>query len=328
MSQTKGAGMSGLQIAGLLVIANCMVVFFLLLANGKSPDWIGGIGFVALLVVGLALILNDKITKLGLKDGTIELVQQAKSDLAEIAEIKGQVQKLKDQAETQTATINLVATEASTAKKLTEELTEKSQKADEKLVQIDQTLSKALISLNTIDEYTGFHAVALAAQTGNRKAFDEIRRIADSQKPPFSGMALQVFKEIMSKNTPSMYMRPGDPPWKEGVNPKKLLIGDLKASYDAAPNLRPNILSYATSRSDFSKRDRMQFCVEVMQNEQVDLNLVSLAGRYFGDLSGDKLMPLATPQHLAWWEENKDKLPVEANQPESKQQQPAGAAAK
>jgi hypothetical protein len=293
--------MSFLQILGVLIV----VVVIALLVSSERPSGVPAIAaLVVVLLAGLALALSDRAIELTIeKVGSIKAAaKQAETKLEEIVEIKKRI-------DAQAATIDLVAKEATTAKALSEELKQKTEKADEKLRQIDGALEKATVALNTLNQFTAFHTLAMSAQTGNRGAFDEIRKTADDSKSPFRDMALQVFREIMNKNQPAFYMRPGHPTWKEGVDPKQFTLDRLRTEYQNAPALlRPALLTYIRDRHDFAKSDRMQFCIDVLRDEKVDLNLVSLAGRYFAELSENMLMPLAIPEHLVWWEKNKESI--------------------
>jgi hypothetical protein len=84
-------------------------------------------------------VLHERVTELTVKwVGTIKAAAtQAVIDAGEIAEIRKRM-------EDQRATIDLVAKEATGAKRLSEDLSQKNQRAEQKLTELDQALNKSI----------------------------------------------------------------------------------------------------------------------------------------------------------------------------------------
>src|SRR3989304_6449914 len=137
MELKKGTRRSGmLQLFGILIIVNILIIDLWWLYNQKS--WSGVvvtflIFFTAFaLLAGLVLIFNQRAIELSYgKYGSLKVTaEQAEIDAKEIAEIRKRV-------EAQSATIDLVAEQATKAKELSEEVSRKNVKSEEKLIEID-----------------------------------------------------------------------------------------------------------------------------------------------------------------------------------------------
>ena len=117
----------------------------------------------------MALILQDRITGFKTPVGTLQTVTaQALADAGDIA-------KLKTQAEQQTATINLVASEATKAKQLSETVAGQVTEAEKKLTALDAATKAAQATLNNMRQEEDFMMTVLAAQgNGDRPEIREI----------------------------------------------------------------------------------------------------------------------------------------------------------
>lgn len=126
-----------LQLAGIIIIVNCLIISAWWLLNGRP--WSLGLGslLVLTLVVGLALVFNERAIEITFgKIATLKAAAaQAQSDADEIAKIKQRV-------EAQAATMDLVAKEAAEAKKLLADLSEQNKIAEEKIKSIAEKTAK------------------------------------------------------------------------------------------------------------------------------------------------------------------------------------------
>ena len=116
--------------------------------------------------MGFLLILKDKLVEVTLKDWLFikTSAAEAMADAKTIADIKQQVLN-------QRATIDLVATDAQTAKNLSEEASNKVALAEQKLKELDDAIQKANDSLKTLDAATEFTLLVTKAESGDRAAF-------------------------------------------------------------------------------------------------------------------------------------------------------------
>ncbi len=293
-----------LQLIGILTIMNSLIIMGWWAVNDRgntaSLISVGSIGSIAILV-GLVLTFHERAIEISLKGvGTIKAAaQQASVDAQQILDLRKRV-------ETQSATVDLVAKEAADATKLTKDLKEKATEADFKLEKIDNTLKEASEKLKSINEFSEFHTTVLAAQSDSRPAFDQLKKWADDTNSPLSKFAIQTWAAILDIHAPMMYTSGFQVPWQNNVDPAKLNLNDLKSAFNSAPKpIRLALMEYVWKREDFSKRDRMAFMVEILKDSQ-SLAEVEYAGRYFMEVSQQKLKPLAVEQLLDWWEKNKD----------------------
>ncbi len=292
-----------LQLVGLFVI---------LIALSATAWWVSrkkGANVPVITVCGLAifagifLIINERAVEITIKNvGTIKAAaQQALVDAQQIAEIRKRI-------EAQGATVDLVAKEAADAKRLTEELSRKNELAEKKLKELDSAVKNGSSAVDELQAYTKFNSAVLAAQSDNRPAFDQISKWAKDKSRPFSAAAEQAWVAVMDSHE-SPFMSTGfKVPWKEGVDPSKFSLSDLKTDFLAAPQpVRLAILEYIWHRQDFLKKERMTFLAEVMAND-TSLQIVEYAARYFKEESKDNFKNLYIDGHLKWWEDSKERI--------------------
>ena len=152
--------------------------------------------FLCLIAVfaGLGLILQDRITELTVKGvGTIKAAtEQVQTDAKTVAD-------LKERVENQSATVNLVAKEASKTRELSVEVAEKNRQAEEKLKTLDNSITKANATLAKLDAATEFTMIVMAAQNDDRKSFDTLKSWSEDKTNPFSSRAAQAWNTISQR---------------------------------------------------------------------------------------------------------------------------------
>ncbi|MDA2933229.1 hypothetical protein MYX82_02685 [Acidobacteria bacterium AH-259-D05] len=266
-----------MQLIGLLIIVNTLILGAWWVASGR-PHSVGA-GFVCLLAVfaGIVLMVLDRATEISIKGvGTIKAaVEQVSQDAKQIAEIRERI-------ENQSATVNLVAREASEAKKLVQEAS----------------------------QLLAFTTTVVAAQTDDRVAFDKLNAWADDKSDPFSSRALEAWQSIFDEHCEGRYQTNLDKGlvWPQGIDPSKLTLAELGKIYQSAPsNLKPGLIEYIWKRrDDITKTDRMQFLIGIIQHDG-SLKAVEYAGRYFAQGMGQpRVKPMLVDYFVKWWEENKD----------------------
>jgi hypothetical protein len=150
MELKKGIRRSSmLQLFGILIIVNILIIDSWWLWNQKSWSSTAVMFLIFLtaftFLAGLVLIFNQRAIELSYgKYGSLKVAaEQAEVDAKEIAEIRKRV-------ETQSATVDLVAEQATQAKELSEEVARKNVKAEERLTEINNTLNEAKESLRSL----------------------------------------------------------------------------------------------------------------------------------------------------------------------------------
>lgn len=227
-----------LKLAGLLLVVNAPLVAGYLYAESKASLKVSFPIFGFMAFAGLLLLLNERVTEVSFgKLGTIKAAaQQAVAEANEITEIRKRI-------ENQSATVDLVAKQASESKALSEQLAQTLDVANKKLVELQ--------------EVTGFAVTVAAAQSDDRAAFDRLKAIGDTKDHPFAARAAQAWAAVLDQHNPGMFRSGFTVDWKPGVDPSKLTLKQLEEGYwGTALWKRPGYIEYVWKRTDFAKRDR------------------------------------------------------------------------
>lgn len=293
-----------LEIVGVLLIISALVITaWWVIGEHPHKGWAFTLCLSAVFV-GAFLVLEERVTELTVKGiGTIKsAAEQASADANAISDLKTRV-------EAQSATVDLISKEAADAKLLVNDLAEKNSKAEEKLSQLDKSISDGNLAVKELQLYTQFNTTVLAAQNDDRRAYDQLWAWSEDSSFPFQRAAAQAVQTIMDQHNPAMVRGGFNVSWNEGVDPQKLSLAELsQALRSTPPHIRLGILEFVwEKRTDISKRDRLQFLADVLSYDE-SLQVVEYAGRYFAQGTGDKLKPIAIGPHLKWWKENKDSI--------------------
>lgn len=289
-----------MKIIGILLILISIVLTALWITKERNHKGTVMVLCSIAVFAGLALILQDRITELTVKGvGTIKATtKQVKLDAKTVAE-------LKERVENQSATVDLIAKEASTAKAISEEVADKNQRAEKKLATLDEAITKASTMLANLDDATEFTMIVLSAQNDDRNAFDKLGEWSKDKNHRFSSNAAQAWSTIFESHNKPMYTSGFTVPWNEGVDPSKFSISDLDHEYHRAPaQLKLALLEYIWKRNDISKIDRLDFLIKVMKHDS-SLTAVEYAGRFFTSGTDQKIKPLAIDYLVDWWEKHK-----------------------
>ena len=93
------------------------------------------------------------------------------------------------------------------------------------------------------------------------------------------------------------------------MDSSKFNIKELRYIYEknTPVYMRPALIEFIWKRNDISKKERMQFLVDVIENDR-SLTAVEYAGRFFAVAAELKIKPMAVGYFVDWWKNNKDKL--------------------
>ena len=293
-----------LKLVGAMLIINALVITaWWVMSEHPHKLWAFTLCLTAVFV-GAFLVLQERVTELTVKGiGTIKSAAvQASADANAISSLKSRV-------EAQSATVNLIAKEAADAKQLVNDLSEKNSKAEEKLSQLNKSISDGNLAVKELQLYTQFNTTVLAAQNDNRRDYDQLWAWSGDSSFPFQKVAAQAVQTIMDQHNPAIVRSGFSVSWNEGVDPQKLSLPELWQAFKSAPpHIRLGILEFVwQKRTDITKRDRLQFLADVLSSDE-SLQVIEYAGRYFAKGTGDKIKPIAIGPHLKWWEENKDSI--------------------
>jgi chromosome segregation ATPase len=183
-----------------MVLGASMGIFWLFRRKSqfKAVLWFCG----SLIVAGLCLCLYTRITEVQFLGATIKAAaQQATIDAKVVAEIRART-------EAQSATIDLIAKEASDAhqklieidraiaanEKRSEEIAKTTAETDarntqlgQKTVELESLVKRASDAVSEVTKVSEFMKVVLAAQSDNRPAYDQLERFHKTRS--FTGVA-------------------------------------------------------------------------------------------------------------------------------------------
>lgn len=243
--------------------------------------------------------------------GTAEAAaKDVKAVLAQVKSDADEIKRLKHTVEKQGAMVESVAKEASKVKNLTEELSRKNLEMESELKTLALTTMKTVEILEHSQLINHFMMIVTEAQNDDRVAYDKLLKWSEDKSFRLNSQAWQAWMGVTSKHNPVAYRINRTVRWKEGVDPSKLSLLDLKRNYQAQGVLsftKPAFIEYVWKREDIPKKDRMEFLVDIIRNDK-SLTAVEYAGRFFSQGAGIKLHPLAVKDVLKWWEQNKERL--------------------
>lgn len=238
-----------------------------------------------------------------------EKKQEIEADAGDIADLKRQSEQRSQEAAQILSRLRETEREVTEAKSLIDEVSRKNTEAGEKIAILDKAIQEGNRGVSELQVATLFHSTILAAQSDNRRAFDQLWKWAEDSTYPFQKVAAQAFQTIMDQHNPAMIQGGFTVPWKEGIEPQRLTLQELRAAYtQAVPHIRIGLIEFVwEKRTDLPKKERLSFLAEVLRSDE-SLQVIEYAGRYFAQGTGNKLKPLAIPMHLKWWDENKGSI--------------------
>jgi len=292
--------MTACSILGVLIIIFTLSFGFWRSTSGKKI--VIGIYFLAV-IAGILLMVVDRITEIPTPWGSFKsIAQKAAVDIREIT-------RLRERIEGQSATVDMVAKEASDTKHLVEDFSRKNIEAEKKLAQFDVVIHEKNKEVEELLFQTKFNATVLAAQNDDRKAYDQLWVWANTPSFPLAQKAIQAVETIMDQHNSPIVIEGFSVPWNPSVAPQKLTLPELWQVFQSAPpQIRLGILEFVwKKRTDISKYQRLQYLATVLRSD-TSLKVIECAGRFFQQGTGNQLKPLAINPHLEWWNKNKDLL--------------------
>jgi hypothetical protein len=252
---------------------------------------------------GLALILADRITEFTVRGiGTIRAVtDQAITDAKAVSDLKARV-------ENQSATVDLVASQAAKAKEMSELVVAQTKESAQKLETLNAAITQADDALRALKEEEDFQALILVAQNDDRASFDNLRKIAGEKDNRFSALAGQAWNTIYEAHSGPMSQSGFTLPWTTGVDPSKLSLSELSKVYQSIPSsLKPALLEYIWLRGDIQELDRLDFMMGIMKAD-TSLTAAEYAGRFFTQGTDQKIKAMALDYLEQWWSEHRQEF--------------------
>ncbi|MBI5056710.1 MAG: hypothetical protein HZB61_08860 [Nitrospirae bacterium] len=146
-------------------------------------------------------------------------------------------------------------------------------------------------------------------ENDDREAFDKLKRWANDESHPFSKRSKDALTTIFINHDPVFYGSDMTILWPNDIDLSKLItIKALRQIYETAPSTtKPALIEYIwEKRVDISKKDRINFLIDVLQYDK-SLLAVEYAGRYFAKEMNLQINPIAVDDLLESWKNSKDK---------------------
>lgn len=309
-----------IQLVGILIILNTLVVSGWLLATGHPfPKTLVALCSVAC-GVGLALVFYERGFDLNLIGNTKFRVaaQQAVADANEIA-------KIRERVENQSATVDLAVKKAAEAERAVEadanQIAEIKKRVEAQSVAVDSALKKAADveqvakdlseknlraeeSLSRMERTNEFMTLVTKAQNDDRSAFDQLL-LHRRTKGPFQDIAVRVVQELALELTQVIRT---DPPvnWKDiGVNPQSATLDELSAAFRKVVRaFQPAYLRDVWRQDRFTKAERLQFLCDVIGSTS-SLRTLQAACALMDTEAKIRQNFLRAEAYQQWWDQNR-----------------------
>ncbi|MFT9063310.1 MAG: hypothetical protein ABF430_05845 [Acetobacter persici] len=258
---------------------------------------IGGLAIFA----GIALGIEDRITKVVSPFGQLTAAtEKATADAQAISQ-------LKERVENQSATVDLVATQAAKAKDISQAATTQVTKAQQEIEMLNKVTSEAAVTLKSLKEEEEFRGLVIAAENDDRASYDRLAKISLDKESRFSTAAMDAYRTITGAHSSAIYNSGFKNYWRQGIDPSKFSFIELQKIYHMAPaQIRPPLLEYIWERSDIPKLSRMDFMIDVIKTDS-SLTAAEYASRYFlagGNLT-QKMNLMAFDSLYEWWAQHR-----------------------
>ncbi|MBI5723759.1 MAG: hypothetical protein HZA50_07375 [Planctomycetes bacterium] len=200
--------------------------FFWKVMNGHNVDY-GFIGiFLAFAIIGIAMCILDRITVIRSSLISIEAATKHATDAAKA------IDELRTRIENQRDTIDNSFKQATKAAALADDLSQKVHDAENKLLELDGTLSSAKNSLDNIEKLNEFIKMVIFAQNDDRKALEKLEVWASDPNFPMQQQANQAYLSILEKHSAPKFGPVKYPlEFRNGIVPAKLTIADFIEFY-------------------------------------------------------------------------------------------------
>lgn len=171
------------------------------------------------IVIGSILLMP-----FGIGEITVRNVLTIKAAADQAQHDARQIRDILRQLEAQSQITHRAEQHAMDAKRIADELVEKNAEANTKLKKLDETISMASTTLAELKLRSKFTLTLTAAQSDNRKAFDQLKAWADDPASRFQKEALAAWQAIMDEYADRLFIGGAKLPWKQGVDPNRLTL--------------------------------------------------------------------------------------------------------
>ena len=148
------------------------------------------------------------------------------------------------------------------------------------------------------------------AYADDRHAFDRLTVLRSSDNPEIRTTAILAVSAILDSMERNYLLAQNNltPNWKGiGIDPDTNSLQQLEAFYGVQDQaVRKHLLDYVAKTDRYSKRDRFDFVVMVLQHDD-HLSMVNQACEIMDHESKLGVNVLAANRYVVWWQENRSK---------------------
>ncbi len=177
--------------------------------------------------------------------------------------------------------------------------------ARQKIDELDKLILSARETLKTLQSEAEFTELVSEAQNDDRHAFDKLKDISRDSTNPMAQKAGDMWQSILGSYLSRLQLQ-FTVPWNKGVDPSKFTLWDLEIAYRQAVGqpTRISILQYVWGRKDIPVADKMDFLLDVAQND-ASIMSVFFALRTFEDTTHANAPVFDIPYLKKWWSEHR-----------------------
>jgi hypothetical protein len=230
-------------IVGVLVFGGWCAVTRSPAAKGSHVSFKAIAGLVLIgCFLGFACLLADRITGFSIRGiGSLQAVTaQAMTDAAQVADLRQRV-------ENQSATVDLVASQATKANTLSGTVASQVKEAEQKLKVLNKTIEDAKSTVDNLRQEGDFTLIVLKAENDDRKSFDELWKLSQDPSYRFTDMARAVWTTVLDAHANPIFETFAPITWADGVDPKKLSLNDLAQLFYSGNAYKPMVLQYIST---------------------------------------------------------------------------------
>lgn len=254
----------------------------------KNPLW----GVVVASLCGLVLV-GAAIG--GAKEiwGTAKLFYQAKEDTNAIAKLRADIQAQHD-------SIAMVVRDANKARSDIDRIDGYARTAKSKAEEAEVAAKNANASQAELSRLSAFNLILTRANNDDRKAFDELLRIANTPDHPYKEIATSAVVSVVSNSGLFLSISEGD--WiKFSFDPKTASLEDYRVlMMRSRPDVQASALDALWAQERFSKFEKLNFSAETISQTQSIRVLMDACQKVNSEAKLDKNI-LAYPLYLQWW---------------------------
>lgn len=180
----------------------------------------------------------------------------------------------------------------------------------QKRVEATVVLKKANDMVKELTSLNEFLLVRTKAQNDDREAYDQLYKWREDKSYIYSELAetseIRIRMYYHERKDAGMRYLTCD--WKKYVKDVSFEQA-LNLYYEKTPSpYRPGCVTAIWKTDNFSKKQRIQFLIDVLQNDK-NLRAIHIAGTYMQQETGREWNPFSPQTFYNWWEENKDLNP-------------------